>query len=164
MAVRQIRTDNDEILRKKSNVVTEITSRILMILDDMAETMYVCNGLGLAAPQIGILRRMAVIDIGDGLIELINPQIIDCVGEEVDVEGCLSVPGYQGSVVRPEKVTVRYQNRLGEELTLTAEGLLKKALCHEIDHLDGILYIDKAIDLYKLFDEDEFYDDFEDEV
>jgi peptide deformylase len=145
MALRQIRTDGDEILRKRAREVTEITPNILTLLDDMAETMYDADGVGLAAPQIGILRRVVVIDVGEGLIELINPEIIQTWGEKVGPEGCLSVPGVQGEVKRPTRTKVKALNRNGEEVIIDGEGLLSVALCHETDHLNGILFIDKVI-------------------
>lgn len=147
MAIRTILnvTDDNDLLRKKSREITEIDDRIKTLLDDMAETMYDANGVGLAAPQVGILRRAVVIDIGEGLIELINPVIVYKKGEQIDAEGCLSVPGRSGTVARPEKVKVRALNRGGEEILIDGEGLLARALCHEIDHLDGTVYIDKMI-------------------
>lgn len=144
MALRNIRTLGDDILRKKCRQVETIDERILTLLDDMAETMYNAGGVGLAAPQIGILKRIVVIDIGDGIIELINPEITDVEGNIKDVEGCLSVPGKCGYVVRPEKVTVTALNRDGEKITVSGEGLLAKAFCHELDHLDGIVFVDKV--------------------
>lgn len=136
---------DNETLRKKSREVEKIDERILTLLDDMAQTMYDANGVGLAAPQVGILKRIVVIDIGDGLIELINPVITYKKGEQINPEGCLSVPGKTGTVARPEKVKVRALNRHGEEINIDADGLLAIALCHEIDHLSGTLYIDNVI-------------------
>lgn len=146
MAIRNIRTNGDEILRKKCRKVEEINDRILILLKDMQDTMYEAQGVGLAAPQVGILKRVAVIDVGEGLINLINPEIIEEIGSCVDEEGCLSIPGEQGMVERPEKVRVKALNEKGEEFIIEGEGLLARALCHEIDHLDGILYIDKVIE------------------
>jgi len=146
MGIRQIRTNNDEILRKKCRKVEEINDRILVLLDDMIDTMYEADGVGLAAPQVGILKRIAVIDVGEGPICLINPEIIETHGEAIDEEGCLSLPGKTGNVKRPERVTVKALNEKGEEYTLTGEGLLARAFCHEIDHLDGVLFIDKVIE------------------
>ena len=145
MAVRVIRKDTDEILRKISKKVENIDDRIITLLDDMAETMRAAEGVGLAAPQVGVLRRAVVIDIGDGLIELINPVLVYEKGEQIKEEGCLSIPGKSGTVKRPEKVIVRAQNRKGETFEITGNELLAVALCHEIDHLNGILFIDKAI-------------------
>lgn len=142
--ILNVDTDN-ETLRKKSRDVEVIDDRILTLLDDMAETMYDANGVGLAAPQVGILKKVVVIDVGDGLIELINPVITYKKGEQIDAEGCLSVPGRSATVSRPEKVMVRALNRKGEEINIEGTGLLARALCHEIDHLSGVLYIDNAI-------------------
>jgi len=144
MAKRNIRHLGDDVLRKKSRPVETIDERILQLLDDMAETMYAAEGVGLAAPQIGILKRLVVIDIGEGLIELINPEIVSFEGSEKDIEGCLSVPGKYGYVPRPEKVSVVALDRNGEKITFEATGMLKKAFCHEIDHLDGIVFVDKV--------------------
>lgn len=146
MALRQIRYENDPILRKKSREITEINDRIKILIEDMAETMYENEGVGLAAPQVGILRRAVVIDVGEGLIKLINPEIIEKDGEIIDVEGCLSVPGRAGKVKRPEHVKVKYFDLNGEEQIIEGEGLLARALCHEIDHLNGVLFIDKMIE------------------
>lgn len=142
---KQLMIIGDPVLRGASNPVTKFNNiRLPLILRDMAETMYRENGVGLAAPQIGIKRRIVVIDVGDGLIELINPEITWLSEETVGMgEGCLSVPGKRGYVVRPQKATVRAQNRKGEFFTIEADGLLARCLQHEIDHLDGILYVDK---------------------
>lgn len=118
--------------------------KLAMTLDDMAETMYKAEGVGLAAPQIGILRRYCIVDVGDGIIELVNPVIESMSGEQTGEEGCLSIPNRYESVTRPMTVTVRAQDRKGNSFTITAEGFKARALCHEIDHLDGILYIDKT--------------------
>ncbi len=144
MALRNIRKLGDDILRKKCRPVETIDEKILTLLDDMAETMYDANGVGLAAPQIGILKRIVVIDIGEGLIELINPEITSFEGNVKDTEGCLSVPGKYGYVVRPSKVTVVALDRNGERIEITGEGMLAKAICHELDHLDGIVFVDKV--------------------
>ena len=146
MAVMKILRLGDETLRKTSHPVTKIDRRTVGLLKDMAETMYAADGCGLAAPQVGILRRMVVIDVGDGLIELINPVIIESEGEEIGVEGCLSVPGRRGTVKRPTKVVVRALDKKGREIELTAEGYLARAVCHELDHLDGVVYVDKMIE------------------
>ena len=146
MALRQIVKIGEPVLRKKSKVVKEINDRIIELLDDMADTMYEADGVGLAAPQVGILKRVVVIDIGDGLIELINPEIIETEGEYLDNEGCLSVPGECGDVLRPYRVKVRAQNRFGETVEIEGEELLARAFCHEIDHLDGIVFIDKIVE------------------
>lgn len=146
MALLNILKKNDPTLRKKSREVTEITPRIITLLDDMIETLHDANGAGLAAPQVGVLRRVCLVETEDtGLVELINPEIIEAQGEQEELEGCLSIPGEWGYTHRPEKVTVRALNRNGEQFTVTGEGLGARAFCHEIDHLDGILYIDKAV-------------------
>ncbi|HPW40044.1 MAG TPA: peptide deformylase [Bacillota bacterium] len=145
MAIRTIRKDGDEILRKISRKVEVIDDRILTLLDDMKDTMKKAEGVGLAAPQVGVLRRVVVIDVGEGLIELINPVIVYESGEQFEMEGCLSIPGIKGKVKRPEKVIVRAQNRKGKTFEMTGTELLAIAFCHEIDHLNGILFTDKAI-------------------
>ena len=155
MAIRKIVIlGEDDVLSKKCRKVEKFDEKLAALLDDMAETMYDANGAGLAAPQVGILRRVVTIDVGEGLIELINPDIIAAEGKKVDVEGCLSVPGRAGMVERPEKVTVRAQNRHGETFEITGVEMLAKCLCHELDHLDGVVYVDKMIedvsDRYKM--------------
>lgn len=145
MALRTIRKYGDELLRKKSRKVDIIDERILTLLKDMEETMHAADGVGLAAPQVGILKRVVVIDIGEGILKLINPEIVETEGTETDTEGCLSVPGEQGEVERPYKVKVKAINEKGEKIMIEGEGLLARAFCHEIDHLDGILFVDKAI-------------------
>ena len=136
----------DDVLRKHSRRVEKFDQRLRTLLTDRAETMVDADGVGLAAPQVGVLKRCVVIDTGDGLIELVNPEIIVTEGSVVGAEGCLSIPGRRCTVERPEKVTVIAQNRNGESIRLEAEGLLAVAICHEVDHLDGILYIDKMIE------------------
>ena len=146
MAKLKILKIGDDTLRKISRPVDNITPRILRLLDDMVETMRAADGVGLAAPQVGILRRIVVIETPDeGLFELINPKIIAYSGEQISEEGCLSVPGRWGTTKRPMHVTVRALNRKGETIDVTGSGLLAKAFCHELDHLDGKLYIDVAI-------------------
>ncbi len=145
MAIRNIVKNGDDVLRKVCRTQLTFDDRLATILDDMCETMYAADGVGLAAPQVGILRRYCVIDIGEGVIELINPVIVSTEGEQLEQEGCLSFPGEYGVTSRPEKVTVRAQNRKGENFTVTGEGLLARALCHEIDHLDGIVYKDRLV-------------------
>ncbi len=146
MAKLNIVKFGDDLLRKVCRPVDQITPRILTLLDDMAETMHEANGCGLAAPQVGILRRIAVVEVEEGkLIELINPRIIAYAGEQQESEGCLSIPGKWGITVRPEHVTVRAMNREGKSFDLSGSGLLARALCHEIDHLDGKLFIDHVI-------------------
>lgn len=142
MAKRNIVKLGDDILRKVCRTQLIFDERLHQVLDDMAETMYAAEGVGLAAPQVGILRRYCIVDVGDDLVELVNPVITEHEGEQTGDEGCLSVPGKYGTVTRPMKVTVRAQDRNGNNFTVTAEGLKARAICHEIDHLDGILYID----------------------
>lgn len=145
MAIRNIRTEEDEILRKKSKEVDVINDKIITLLKDMADTMYKAQGVGLAAPQVGILKRVVIIDAGEGLIELINPVIKSESGEQIEIEGCLSIPGVFGEVKRPAVVVVEALNRKGEKVTIEGKELLARALCHEIDHLNGILFKDKVI-------------------
>ncbi|WDV47637.1 peptide deformylase [Clostridiaceae bacterium M8S5] len=145
MALRQLRFEGDPILRKKSREVTKIDKRILLLLEDMAETMRKEEGAGLAAPQIGVLKRMATVVIDDNILKLINPVILHQEGEEIDYEACLSVPNRSEQVKRPSKVKVKYKDINGNEQIIDAEGWNARLLCHEIDHLDGILYIDKSI-------------------
>ena len=149
MAKRIIRQEGDEILRKKSKPVENFDRKLWELLDDMAETMHKANGVGLAAPQVGLLRRIVVIDIGEGVIELINPEILECSGEQTGEEGCLSVPDKWLPVSRPNRVKVRALNRFGKSFTMEGEGLLARAFCHEIDHLDGRLFIDVYRDQQK---------------
>ncbi len=145
MAIRNILTVGDETLRKKSRKVEKIDERIKTLLADMADTLAASgNGVGLAAPQVGVLRRVVVIDIGDGIKNYINPEIIEAAGSREIVESCLSVPGRYGKLERPVTVTVRAVDENGEEFTTKADELLADCLCHEIDHLDGILFIDKV--------------------
>ena len=146
MAKLNIVKDSDPLLRKKSRPVDEITPRILTLLDDMTETMRSANGCGLAAVQIGILRRIVVIEVEEGTVyEMINPEIIKKSGEQQEIEGCLSVPGKYGITDRPMTVTVRYTDRFGKLCTLTGSELLARAICHETDHLDGKLFTDHAL-------------------
>ena len=145
MAIRNIVKNGDPVLRKICRSVLNFDDKLAVLLDDMIETMNYAEGVGLAAPQVGILRRICVIDVGDGPIELVNPSIIKEEGVQVGSEGCLSVPGQSGTVERPMRVTVKAQDRNGNTFEITGEGLLARAFCHEIDHLNGILYIDKVI-------------------
>lgn len=145
MAIRNIRTIGDDVLRKKCKSVGEINDRTTTLIKDMIETMYEADGVGLAAPQVGILKRIVVIDVGEGPVVLINPEITKKEGSYVDVEGCLSVPGEQGEVERPLKLTVRALNELGEKVEYKAEELFARAVCHELDHLEGVLFVDKVI-------------------
>ena len=148
MARLNIRKIGDPVLRQTSRPVKEINARIITLLDDMAETMRDADGVGLAAPQVGVLRRVVVIETPDsGLIELINPQILSVEGEQEGYEGCLSVPGQSGIVKRPMKVTVRALDRRGHAFEMTGTELLARAFCHEIDHLDGQLYVDIATEM-----------------
>lgn len=145
MALREIRTIGDEVLRKKCRPIEKIDDRVITLLEDMADTLHSTeNGAALAAPQIGVLRRAVVIDMGHGIIYMVNPEIISAEGSQEVVEGCLSIPGRWGKLNRPAKVKARAINEKGEEVTITGEGDLAKCLCHEIDHLDGILFIDKV--------------------
>lgn len=145
MALRNIRIFGDDILRKKSKPIEKIDDRILTLLKDMLDTLHNTeNGAAIAAPQVGVLRRAVVIDMGQGVIYLINPEIIETQGSQEVVEGCLSIPGKWGKVIRPAKVKVKSLNEKGEEFVITGEGDLAKCLCHEIDHLEGILFTDKV--------------------
>lgn len=141
--IREVIKNGDEVLRKKCHRVEKFDAKLHSLLDDMYETMQDKDGVGLAAPQVGILRRVVVIDVGEGKIELVNPEIIKTSGEQDGQEGCLSCPGVWGDVVRPMKVTVKAQDRYGKEFKIKGQELLARAFCHEIDHLDGILFLDK---------------------
>ncbi|MBR6735891.1 MAG: peptide deformylase [Oscillospiraceae bacterium] len=155
MALRKIVVEGDPVLRKICRPVEKFDARLHMLLEDMADTMYEAEGVGLAAPQVAILRRVVVIDVGDenGLIEMVNPKIIYDSREQVcDAEGCLSVPGERGLVSRPKKVVCEYFDRNGEKKEITGEDFLARAICHELDHLDGRLYIDIA---ERMLDDDE---------
>ena len=143
MALREIIKKGDPVLEKHCHPVTRFDQKLWDLLDDMRETLAQANGLGLAAPQVGILRRVVVIDVGDGLVELINPEIVAQEGSQCGREGCLSLPGRQGVVTRPMKVTVKAQDRHGKPIQITGEGFFARAICHELAHLDGVLYIDK---------------------
>ena len=143
MALRTLRINEDPILRKKSRRVEHINDRIKELIQDMLETMYDAQGVGLAAPQVGILRRVVVIDVGEGPVILINPVITHQEGEEIAAEGCLSLPGIHEKVLRPSSVTVKFIDLQGKEKSLTGEGYLARAICHEVDHLDGVLFTDK---------------------
>ncbi len=143
MAIRKIVTVGDPVLRKTSRPVERFNERLWELLDDMKDTMYKAEGVGLAAVQVGVLRRVVVVDVGDGFLELINPEIVETSGEYEDIEGCLSVPGQNGMVKRPEYCKIRAQNRKGVWRFYEGEGLKARCFCHEIDHLDGVLYTDK---------------------
>lgn len=150
MALRNIVTLEDPILRKTSRKVEKFDKRLWDLLDDMKDTLYNANGAGLAAVQVGILRRVVVIDVGDGYIELVNPEITERSEEtQEETEGCLSIPGEYGITVRPQWVKVKAQNREGKWVVYKGEGLKARCFCHELDHLDGILYIDNAIEMYE---------------
>lgn len=147
MAIRNIvKLGEDDILRKHARKVDKFDKRLWTLMDDMADTMYAADGAGLAAPQVGILKRVVVIDVGEGLVELVNPEILSVQGSQICVEGCLSVPGRRGKVERPAKVCVRAQTRRGKTIEIEGEGFLANAICHEVDHLDGIIYVDKMIE------------------
>ncbi len=148
MAVRKILVMGDEALRKKCRPVEKFDARLHQLLDDMAETMYEADGAGLAAPQVGILRRAVVIDTGDGdgVLELINPEILAIEGEQVNAEGCLSIPGKRMTVARPQKVRVAAQDRDGNRFEMEGEDFFAIVTSHELDHLDGVLYVDKMIE------------------
>ncbi|MEF9982932.1 MAG: peptide deformylase [Oscillospiraceae bacterium] len=153
MAIRNIVNEKEDILHKKCRVVEKFDEKLWTLLEDMAETMYNANGVGLAGPQVGILRQVVVIDVGDGLIELINPTIAFTSSAEVeDSEGCLSSPGEYAMVKRPKKVKVKALNRYGEDISVVGEDLLARAICHEVDHLKGIIF--KDIALYMLEPDD----------
>ena len=156
MALRKIRTDEDPLLRKQSKEVLEITDRIKILVDDMYETMYEAHGVGLAAPQVGILRRVIVIDdYADNKLTMINPEILNSEGIESGFEGCLSVPDRQGKVDRKEKIEVRYKDIEGNEIIKEAEGYLARIIQHEVDHLEGILYTDIATEIFDITREEE---------
>ncbi len=161
MAIRNIRTEGDEILRKKCKEITEITPKIATLIDDMIDTMYEANGVGLAGPQVGVLKRLVVIDVGEGPIVLINPVILETSGEQTGGEGCLSVPGKTATVTRPNYVKVRAFDRNLDEFIMEGTELLARAVCHECDHLDGILYIDKAES--PVMDSDAYYEKYQEE-
>lgn len=150
MALREIRKEGDPILRKTSREVTEINDRIRELLDDLTETMRSVNGVGLAAPQVGILRRVVVVEVEGELFELINPEIVEQEGDQFEEEACLSCPGKQGKVHRPAYVKITALDRNGNRCYYEGEDLLARAFCHERDHLDGILYVDKAEDVEEI--------------
>ena len=145
MAIRQIVKEGDSVLTKKCREVTKFDDRLATLIDDMIETLHLANGAGLAAPQVGVLRRVVIVDIGEGPIELVNPKIIAYSGEQESLEGCLSCPGEWGITRRPNYVKVKAQDRNGNEFTVEGKELLAKAFCHELDHLEGIIYKQKAI-------------------
>ncbi len=155
MALRQIRVDGDEILTKKCREVKEMTPRLKELVEDMLETMYEAQGVGLAAPQVGVLRRIVVIDVGEGPIVLVNPKIVAQDGEQEGSEGCLSVPGKAGLVVRPNHVVAEGFDENMNPVTVEGEELLARAICHELDHLDGVMYTSRVQgELYDTTEED----------
>jgi len=143
MGVRKIVTRGDNVLRKKSRPVEKFDKKLWNLLDDMKDTMYKADGVGLAAVQVGVLKRVVVLDCGDGYLELINPEITHREGEQVEMEGCLSLPGEYANTIRPEKVKVKAQNREGKWCLYSGEGLKARCFCHEIDHLDGFVFTDR---------------------
>ena len=145
MAIRNLRYNDDPILKKKARPIPEVTDRIKELAKDMVDTMYLKEGVGLAGPQVGILKRIVVIDVGDGPMTLINPEIVKKEGSVVDSEACLSFPEQSGKVERPEMVVARYTDLDGAEQEVTGHGLLARAICHELDHLDGIVFLDRVI-------------------
>ncbi|MDR0271705.1 MAG: peptide deformylase [Clostridiales bacterium] len=153
MGLRTVRKEGDEILKKKCKIVNEINPAIIELLDDMRQTLTQLDAVGIAAPQIGTLKRIVVIDFEDELYELINPEIIEEEGEQVCNEACLSIPGRCGDVTRPREITVKALNREGEEKTIEADDFLTSIMCHEIDHLDGVLFIDKATNIQMINEE-----------
>jgi peptide deformylase len=159
MAIRNIREIGDKVLTKVSKEITEVDNKLLILIDDMLDTLYDANGVGLAAPQVGILKRLVVIDVseeGDSPIILINPEILETGGEQIGDEGCLSVPGKVGTVIRPNYVKVKAYDKNMKEFILEGTELLARALCHEIDHLNGVLYVDKTVgDLRNSFEEND---------
>lgn len=164
MALRTIRTEGDSVLTKKCRAVEEMTPRLKELVEDMLDTMYENNGVGLAAPQVGILKRIVVIDVGDGPIVLINPEIVETSGEQTGDEGCLSVPGMSGQVTRPNYVKVRALTEDMEEAEYEGEALLARAFCHEIDHLDGKLYTELVEgELHRTTYDDYDYEDYDGE-
>ena len=149
MAIRSVVQVGDDVLRQKCFPVNEFDEKLWALLDDMKDTVKKEQGAGLAAPQVGVLRRLAVVDVEEGYFELINPVILQAKGEQTGWEGCLSGRGKSGIVSRPMKVTVSYQDRNGDKYLLKAKGFFARAICHELDHLDGVLYIDKASHIEK---------------
>ena len=149
MAIRKIIHDTDPFLRSKSREVEKIDERIITLIDDMKETLIKAQGAGLCAVQIGVLKRICIVDNGEELLELINPEIIKREGEQEEVEGCLSCPGKWGVTHRPARVTVSYLNRHGERVESTGEGIVARCFCHEIDHMYGKLFYDEAVHMFK---------------
>ena len=146
MALRNVVKIGEEILRKKSKVVKDFDESLWQLLDDMKVTMHENDGMGLAAPQVGVLRRVIIVDVNNSFIELVNPEIISRKGEDIEEEGCLSVGSFRGKVKRPYKITVSAFDRFGYPFTITGEKWLARCICHEVDHLDGVLFVDKSLD------------------
>ena len=144
MAIRNIVKVGDDVLTKKCRTVDKIDERIITLLEDMHDTLIESNGVGLAAPQVGVLKRIALVDTGEEILELINPEILSTEGSQTGFEGCLSYPGKYGEVTRPMVVTIKFQNRNGEWVTYTGEELTARAFCHEIEHLDGHMFMEKV--------------------
>ncbi len=154
MALRTIRLDGDEILNKKSKKVKDINEKIKTLVDDMLDTMYEANGVGLAAPQVGMLKRIFVVDVSeerDQAMVFINPEIEETEGEQIGAEGCLSVPGKQGEVARPQRIKIKALDINGDEFEMEAKDFLARAICHENDHLNGILYTSKAKEVFEVW-------------
>ncbi len=147
MAIRSIRIVGDEVLRKRSKEVIKFDDRLSLLLEDMKETMTKSDGVGLAAPQVGVLKRVMIVNTGQGLVEFVNPRIVSQEGEHIWEEGCLSIPGKSGKVCRPKKVVISAKDRAGRDFELNGIGLMAVAICHEIDHLDGILFTDKVMEV-----------------
>ncbi len=150
MAVRYVVQNGAPVLREKSAEIKSFNGELAELLSDLKDTVRAENGCGLAAPQIGVSKRVVVVDVEEGFFEMVNPVIVYAKGEQVGEEGCLSVKGKQGTVIRPDKIKVEYRDRNGRKHKLTAEGFFARAVCHELDHLDGILYIDKSDNVYDL--------------
>ncbi len=155
MAIMEIVEDGAPVLRQKAQPVTQVTKKVRKLIKDMMETMHAAEGVGLAAPQVGISQRIVVVDVGDGPIALVNPEIQETVGTEIDVEGCLSVPGVFGYVERAQQVTVTGLDEAGQATKIKASDLFARALQHEIDHLDGILFLDKVLEVNIELDDEE---------
>ncbi len=165
MALRQIRIYGDSILEKTCRPITVMTPRTKILIHDMLDTMYAANGVGLAAPQVGVLKRVAVVDVGDGPLVMVNPEIVETSGEQTGQEGCLSLPGKAGDVTRPNHVKVKALDENMKEYSVEAEELKARAICHECDHLDGIMYVEKVEgELYEVTADDDEEDEAEEEA
>lgn len=164
MALRNIRIEGDPILNKVAHPVTEMKDRLQILIDDMLDTMYENSGVGLAAPQVGVLRRIVVVDVGEGPVIMVNPEITESDGEQTGQEGCLSIPDKAGIVTRPQHIKVKYQDRDMKDIEIEAEDFFARAICHELDHLDGHLYVEKVEgELFEVGGESDLEDDFEDD-